>query len=219
MTYTLDDFAREYDVSRETLRRLTAFDATLLDWSSRMNLIARSTIEDRWNRHYRDSAQLFALIPTDAKTLVDLGSGAGFPGLVLAAMGAERGLSVTLVESIGKKAAFLNAAIEAMGLETARVLPQRIESLTLSPPDVVTARALAQLEKLLEYAAEFSGEKTVAIFPKGQDVEVELTEAAKSWHMEVEKRPSVTSPGSTILVIRNFRPKAPKPGAKRRRQP
>jgi 16S rRNA (guanine527-N7)-methyltransferase len=183
-----------------------------------MNLIARSTIEDRWNRHYRDSAQLFALIPKDAKTLVDLGSGAGFPGLVLAAMGAERGLSVTLVESIGKKAAFLNAAIEAMGLETARVLPQRIESLTLSPPDVVTARALAQLEKLLEYAAEFSGEKTVAIFPKGQDVEVELTEAAKSWHMEALKRPSVTSPGSTVLVIRNFRPRAPKPGAKRRRQ-
>ncbi len=85
-----------------------------VDWSSRQNLIARSTIEDRWERHYRDSGQLYALIPPAAKTLVDIGSGAGFPGLVLAAMGAERGLSVSLVESTGKKAAFLAAAIEAM---------------------------------------------------------------------------------------------------------
>lgn len=219
MTYTPEDFAREYDVSRETLRRLTAFDATLLDWSSRMNLIARSTIEDRWNRHYRDSAQLFAIVPEGARSLVDLGSGAGFPGLVLAAMGAERGLCVTLVESIGKKAAFLLAAIEAMGLSNARVLPQRIEGIAISPPDVVTARALAQLEKLLSYAAEFAGEKTVLVFPKGQDVEAELTGAAKSWHMEVEKRPSVTSLRSTILVIRHLRPRAPKQGSERRKKP
>lgn len=207
MTYGPEDFAAEYGVSRETLDRLLAFDAVLLDWSSRHNLIARSTIADRWERHYRDSAQLFALVPAQAKTLVDLGSGAGFPGLVLAAMGAERGLKVSLVESIGKKAAFLTAAIEAMGLDNARVIPQRIESITISPPDAVTARALAQLDKLLVYAHEISNENTVLIFPKGQDVEDELTEAAKSWHMSLEKRPSVTSPGSAILVIRNLKPK------------
>ncbi|MFZ5618599.1 MAG: 16S rRNA (guanine(527)-N(7))-methyltransferase RsmG [Pseudomonadota bacterium] len=207
MTYGPDELAAEYGVSRETLERLLAFDAALLDWSSRHNLIARSTVPDRWERHYRDSAQLFALIPPGAKTLVDLGSGAGFPGLVLAAMGAGRGLKVSLVESIGKKAAFLQAAIDAMGLTNARVIPQRIESITISPPDVVTARALAQLDKLLGYAHEFSGEKTVLIFPKGQDVEDELTAAAKSWHMNLEKRPSVTSPGSAILVIRNLKPK------------
>lgn len=212
MIYGPEDFAAEYDVSRETMERLAACDATLIDWSSRHNLIARSTIDERWERHYRDSAQLFALLPKDARTLVDLGSGAGFPGLVLAAMGAERGLKVSLVESIGKKSAFLQAAIDAMGLANARVIPQRIESITVFPPDVVTARALAQLDKLLGYAAGFANEKTLLIFPKGQDVEAELTEAAKSWHMRAEKRPSVTSPGSTILIIRDFR-------LKDRRQP
>ncbi|OFX01043.1 MAG: 16S rRNA (guanine(527)-N(7))-methyltransferase RsmG [Alphaproteobacteria bacterium RIFCSPHIGHO2_12_FULL_63_12] len=217
MTYGPAEFAAEYDVSRETLRRLTAYDAVLLDWSARHNLIARSTIEDRWDRHYRDSAQLFALIPEKAATLVDLGSGAGFPGLVLAAMGAERGLKVSLVESVGKKAAFLAAAAEAMRLSNLEVIPQRIESITISPPDVVTARALAQIEKLLGYAHEIADEKTVLIFPKGQDVEAELTAAAKSWHISVEKRPSVTSPGSTILVIRNLRPKAAQRPARTRR--
>ena len=217
MTYSPADFAAEYDVSRETLRRLTAYDAVLLDWSSRHNLIARSTIDDRWERHYRDSAQLFAAIPESAKTLVDLGSGAGFPGLVLAAMGAQRGLQVVLVESTGKKAAFLQAAIDAMALTNAAVIPQRIESITIPAPDVVTARALAQLDKLLDYAHEFAGEKTVLIFPKGQDVEAELTAAAKSWHMKVEKRPSVTNPGSTILVIRDFQPKADASSVRTRR--
>jgi 16S rRNA (guanine527-N7)-methyltransferase len=207
MTYGPDEFAAEYGVSRETLDRLKAYDELLLDWSSRHNLIARSTIEDRWARHYRDSAQLDALLPADAKSLVDLGSGAGFPGLVLAALGAPRGLQVALVESIGKKAAFLDEAIRATALGNVRVLPQRIESITIPPPDVATARAVAHLDKLLAYADEFADENTVLIFPKGQDVEGELTEAAKSWHMKVDRRPSVTSPGSTILVIRDFRPK------------
>lgn len=208
MTYGPDEFQSEFDVSRETMDRLAAYDAVLLDWSARHNLIARSTLDARWDRHFRDSAQLFTAIPPDATSLVDIGAGAGFPGLVLAAMGAERGLDVTLVESIGKKAAFLTAAITAMQLENARVLPQRIESITVSPPDVVTARALARLVKLMDYAAEFSGKSTRLIFPKGQDVEDELTEAAKCWHMSVERRPSLTSPGSTILVISNFSPKS-----------
>lgn len=207
MSYGPDDLAAEFNLSQDVIARLKTFDAVLLDWSSRHNLIARSTMPERWERHYRDSAQLYALMPAGAETLVDLGSGAGFPGLVLAAMGAERGLSVTLVESIGKKAAFLAAAIDAMALGNARVIPQRIESITISAPDVVTARALAQLPKLLGYAHEFADEKTVLILPKGQDVEAELTEAAKSWHISAEKHPSVTSPGSAILVIRHFRPK------------
>lgn len=206
-SYGPEALAAEFGLSREMTERLEAYDLALLDWLSRHNLIARSTIEDRWSRHYRDCAQLYALIPEGAKTLVDLGSGAGFPGLVLAAMGADDGLKVTLVESIGKKAAFLSAAIAAMRLTNARVLPERIESITVSPPDVVTARALAQLGKLLPYAHEIADEKTTLIFPKGQDVEAELTDAAKSWHMDVVKHPSVTSPGSTILEIRHLKPK------------
>lgn len=215
MTYGPADFAAEFDVSRETMTRLAAYDAVLVDWSSRHNLIARSTIEDRWERHYRDSAQLYPLIRQGAMTLADLGSGAGFPGLVLAAMGAERKISVSLIESTGKKAAFLQTAAAAMALADLRVIPQRIESIAISAPDVVTARALAQLDKLLRYAHEFARENTSLIFPKGQDVEVELTEAAKYWHMELEKHPSVTSPGSAILVIRSFRPKGPR-GSHRR---
>lgn len=204
MTYGPAEFAGEYGVSRGTLERLEIFDRQLLEWSDRLNLVARSTLEDRWNRHYRDSAQLFQLIPLQAKTLIDLGSGAGFPGLVLAAMGAERNLQVNLVEATGKKAAFLTAATSAMDLSNVAVIPQRIESITISSPDVVTARALAQLDKLLAYANEIADKNTVLIFPKGQGVEGELTAAAKSWHMKVEKRPSVTSPGSTVLVIREL---------------
>lgn len=209
---TPEDFAAASSVSRETLRRLKSYDAILLDWSARHNLVARSTLPDRWRRHYLDSAQLFPLIPARARTLVDLGSGAGFPGLVLAAMGKERGLAVTLVESIGKKAAFLRAAAQAMDLDNVAVVPQRIESLEISPPDVIVARALAPLAKLLAYAHEIAGEKTLCLFLKGQDVEAELTEAAKSWHTETVKYPSATSAGSTILAVRHIVPiEAPRP--------
>ncbi len=208
MTYSPADFAAEFDVSRETLARLEAYDACLLDWSARHNLIARSTIEDRWDRHFRDCAQLFALIPKTARTVLDLGSGAGFPGLVLAAMGAP-GLQVTLVESTGKKAAFLAAAAVAMALPNVRIIPARIESLNVKNPDVITARALASLLKLCGHAYEIGGETALCIFPKGQDVEVELTEAAKYWHMTVERRASLTSPGSTILMIDTLRPRRP----------
>lgn len=204
---TPEEFAVAANVSRETLERLKAYDAALVEWSQKMNLIARSTFEDRWRRHYLDSAQAFPLIPKDAKTLVDLGSGAGFPGLVLAAMGAERGLRVSLVESTGKKAAFLAAAAAAMALDNLSVIPERIESITISPPGVITARALAQLPKLIAYAAEIAGEKTLCLFLKGQDVEDELTEATKSWHMKVVRHASLTSAGSTILAVSNLRPK------------
>ena len=208
MTYTPAAFAAEFNVSRETMARLEAYDACLLDWSVRHNLIARSTIADRWDRHFRDSAQLYPLVPKGARTLLDLGSGAGFPGLVLAAMGAPD-LQVTLVESTGKKAAFLAAAAEAMALGNVRVVPARIESLKVRKPDVITARALASLLKLCGYAYEIGGETALCIFPKGQDVEVELTEAAKYWHMAVERRASLTSPGSTVLMIDQLRPKRP----------
>lgn len=204
------DFAAELSVSRETMRRLAVFDALLLDACLRHNLIARSTIADRWRRHYLDGGQLFALLPKSARTLFDLGSGAGFPGLVLAALGAERGLQVTLVEATRKKAAFLAEAAGAMGLHNVAVLPERIESLNAPPPDAITARAVAPLAKLLDYAHGVAGKDTLCIFLKGLDVGVELTEASKSWHMEVETRDSVTNAGARILLVRKIAPKAPK---------
>ena len=202
---TPEEFLAETHVSRETFERLLNYDRVLMDWAGKHNLIARSTIEDRWERHYFDSAQILPLIPEDAKTLVDLGSGAGFPGLVLAAMLAPKGVQVTLIESTQKKCAFLTEAGAAMGLANLKVIPQRIESAGLCfKPDVVTARALARLDKLLGYAAGIAGKKTKYYFLKGQDVEAELTEAAKSWHMDVIQHPSRTDPRAAILEIGNL---------------
>ena len=204
-----EEFAAATNVSRETFERLKEMDRVLMDWSSRHNLIARSTIEDRWQRHYLDSAQLVPLLPEGIKTIVDMGSGAGFPGLVLAAMLAEKDVHVTLIESTGKKAAFLSAAGEAMGLSTLKVIPGRIESVKLTqPPDIITARALARLDKLLGYGAGIQGKNTRYFLLKGQDVGPELTEAAKSWHMEVVRHRSRTNPEDqgpgTILEIGNL---------------
>lgn len=201
-TYTREDFDEQFDVSRETSERIANFDRVLLDTQAHTNLIARSTITDRWWRHFADSAQLFQWIPPNAKTLIDLGSGAGFPGLILAAMGIDRDLQVTLVESTGKKAAFLRRAAAEMDLTNVEIEQGRIESSSFSRPDVITARALAGLDKLLGYAAPIAGPNTLCIFPKGQDVEFELTVATKSWHIDVERRPSMTSPDATILLLR-----------------
>lgn len=204
---TPEGFAEATGVSRETLARLEIYDALLLARSAQHNLVARSTLDDRWRRHFLDSAQLFPLIPEDAARLVDMGSGAGFPGLVLAAMGAARGLKVSLIESTGKKAAFLTEAAQAMRLGNVSVIPQRIESTTFSvAPAVVTARALAPLAKLVGYAHGIAGKNTLCLFLKGQDVEGELTEAAKSWHMDVKRIASVTSPDSAVLAITRLRP-------------
>ncbi len=202
---TPEDFLAATNVPRETFERLLAFDRVLIDWAPRHNLIARSTLEERWNRHFLDSAQAAPIIPKTAKTVVDLGSGAGFPGLVLAAMLAPKGVEVTLIESTQKKCAFLAEAGAAMGLENLTVIPERIESVRLGfRPDVITARALARLEKLLAYASGIAGKNTKYVFLKGQDVEGELTEAAKSWHMEVIKHPSRTEPRAAILEIGNL---------------
>jgi 16S rRNA (guanine527-N7)-methyltransferase len=170
--------------------------------------VARGALADRWRRHYLDSAQIFRVLMAGTKTLVDLGSGAGFPGLVLAALGGDR-LEVTLLESTKKKAQFLSTAAAEMGLREVVVIPERIESVTLSPPDAVTARALAPLSKLLAYAAEIAGEKTVCYFLKGQDIGAELTEAARYWNLKAEQRPSLTEPRARLLLVRAFSPKDP----------
>ena len=203
---TPDEFAAAAHVSRETMTRLEAMDHLLIESLKRHNLIARSTIADRWRRHYLDAAQIASLFPANASRIFDLGSGAGFPGLVLAAMLAEKDVSVTLVESTGKKAQFLSAAAAAMGLSNVTVLPERIEKLSASSgPDIITARALARLAKLLGYGAGIAKQNTRYFLHKGQDVEGELTEAAKYWHMEVIRHKSITSPDATILEIGNLR--------------
>lgn len=198
-----EEFAQQTGVSRETLARLKAYAGLLLDWNARHNLVARSTLPELWHRHFWDSAQLAPLIPANAHTLADLGSGAGFPGLVLAAMRPD--LAVTCHESIGKKCAFLRAAAERMGLRVA-VENARIEALPSKTYDVVTARALAPLPLLLSYAKPLTGPNSVCLFPKGQNLGSELTEAHKSWKMEASQVPSQTDPSGAILVVRKLVP-------------
>lgn len=192
-------------VSRETLARLDKFVELLLTWQPKLNLIAPSTLPRIWTRHVADSLQLLPLAP-DARVWIDLGAGAGFPGLAVAcALSDHPGRVVHLVESDSRKAAFLREVIRTLRLP-AQVHAERIETLAKKWPsrtDVVTARALAPLPRLLEYAAPFLERGAQGLFPKGQDVEAELTEAAKCWHMVVELLPSVTSPSSRIVRVRH----------------
>jgi 16S rRNA (guanine527-N7)-methyltransferase len=193
-------------VSRETAARLDRFVALLLEWQRTTNLIAVSTVPVVWTRHVADSAQLLRLAP-EAKTWVDLGSGAGFPGLVIACALAERpGGCVHLVESNAKKCAFLREAARRIGLPAA-IHCQRIEKFTRDfngPVDVITARAVAPLGRLLKLAAPLLKTPAIGLFPKGQDIGAELTEASKCWNIDAIIQPSLTSATSGILVVRKL---------------
>ncbi|HEY0282810.1 MAG TPA: 16S rRNA (guanine(527)-N(7))-methyltransferase RsmG [Rhizomicrobium sp.] len=184
------------------MARLKAYVGLLTDWNERHNLVSRASLGGVWQRHLLDSAQLAPLIPATAKTLADLGSGAGFPGLILALL-LQGQVAVTLFEATRKKAEFLNAAAERLGLAVT-VRNQRIEEAARARFDVVTARACAPLPELLEYAQHFAGRGTVCLFLKGQNVGLELTEARKSWRMKVREHPSVTHPFGVILEIREL---------------
>jgi 16S rRNA (guanine527-N7)-methyltransferase len=200
-------------VSCETLARLDRFVEFLLPYAQHTNLIARSTIPQIWTRHIADSLQLLALAP-DAKTWVDLGSGAGFPGLVIAcAIAGRDGAIVHLVESTGKKATFLSEAVKHLGVP-ALVHPVRIEDFVKNNsirPAVVTARALAPLNELLKLSEPLLRRGALGLFPKGQDVEVELTQAAKSWSIEADLAPSKTNSASRIVVVRRLSKRTAKP--------
>jgi 16S rRNA (guanine527-N7)-methyltransferase len=201
MSFGPNDFAAKADVSRETLARLKAYADLLTDWNARHNLVAKSTLPDLWHRHIWDSAQLAPLLPPAAGTLADLGSGAGFPGLVLAAMRPD--IAVTLHEATAKKCAFLRAAADRMGLHVT-IENARMEELPRRAFDVVTARACAPLPLLLEYAHSFVGPNSVCLFLKGQNVGSELTEATKYWKMEVSQVASQTDPSAAIVTVRKL---------------
>ena len=194
-------------VSRETLARLDAYVDLLLRWQQTTNLISPATIPQLWTRHIADSLQMVDLVP-DAKTWVDLGSGGGFPAIPVACVLAGRaGAKIHLVESNGKKAAFLREAIRITGV-SAQVHPDRIEKFVtnyVDSVDVVSARALAPLKTLCDQAFSLLERGATGLFPKGLDVEVELTEASKYWKLEVEKVPSKTSPDGCIVIVRNLK--------------
>ena len=191
-------------VSRETAERLDRFVALLAAWQRKTNLIAASTLPKLWTRHVADSLQLVPLA-ANARRWVDLGSGGGFPGVPIGcALAGTAGAEIHLVESNTKKAAFLREAARIVGAPIV-VHAQRIDDFVAAwtaPVDVVTARALAPLVTLLGYAYPLMERGAQALFLKGQDVEAELTSAAKCWNIEASLLPSKTSPDGRIVAIR-----------------
>ena len=192
-------------VSRETEKRLDAFVALLLHWQQRLNLIASSTVPKIWTRHIADSLQLLKLAP-EAKVWADFGAGGGFPGIPLACALAERGGTVHLIESNGKKAAFLREAARVTGVDAPvhRMRAKDFGDSCAEPVEVVTARALAPLKTIFDQVLPLIARGAIGLFPKGQDVDAELTEAAKYWTMDAVKYPSVTSPDSYIVAVRRL---------------
>jgi len=211
-----DDFAKAADVSRETLARLKAYVGLLTEWNARHNLVSKNSLEDVWQRHVWDSAQLMRFVSKSTNNLVDLGSGAGFPGLVLAAMLRERpGFRTVLYESIAKKCRFLEAAADRMQIAV-EVRNARMEEARPEVFDLVTARACAPLTKLLGYARPFQGPHTTNLLLKGQNVEAELTEARTSWKLNAVRHESLTDPSGAILEIRDIAYVAARPETRRR---
>lgn len=194
----------ETNVSHETSDRFETYVRLILRWTAKINLISRhdATEAGVWQRHIVDSLQLLPLITEGVDRAVDLGSGGGLPGLVLAI--ARPDVHFTLIESDRRKAAFLQIAVAELGIE-AEVLPVRIEQAKVAPAQLVTARALAPLPDLLAYATPFLAPGGTCLFLKGRSVDDELTSAARDWHMKVEKFASRTDGEAALLRISELR--------------
>lgn len=193
-------------VSRETFDRLQAFEQVFLKWNSRINLVAASTRDDAWNRHILDSAQLLRMAPA-ANRWVDLGSGGGFPGLILAFLLADRtGSTVQLIESNRKKASFLQTVTGQFDLP-AHVHARRVEECypLVSEPQIVTARALAALPLLLDLAAPWLRAGATALFHKGRDYRNEVKESAQRWSFDLVEHTSMVDPEGVILEVKNLK--------------
>lgn len=194
---TAAQFQAEYQVSAAVIDRLNRYQALLSDWQTRLNLVGPNTLPEIWSRHFADSAQLSRLVPAGQRW-VDIGAGAGFPGLVLAAMDWGQ---VTLIESIQKKAKFLEAACEALGLQQVTILNHRAEALAPLGAEVATARAVAPLEKLIPWAKRHLGVGGTMLFPKGRNWATELA-AARRFGLAFDAIPSETDAEARILRCR-----------------
>jgi len=198
----LDSLTDQFHLTQDARNGLEAFGALVEIWNGRINLVSRSTIGNIWERHFLDAIQQWSLVPETARSLVDLGSGAGFPGLVFSilAQSDRPSLKITLVESDQRKAAFLRTVSRETGT-SAVVLAQRIEAVEPLASDVVTARALAPLPKLLTYAERHLAPGGVAIFPKGAKADQEIDDALANWTFTLQKHPSLSHPDAAILCI------------------
>lgn len=190
-----------FPVSRETLHRLEVYEDLLIKWSEKMNLVSRETLPQIWTRHFWDSAQISSHVGDFHSSVVDLGSGAGFPGMVLAAMGHER---MTLVEKDKKKISFLKNVSAHLNLSVA-LIPDRFEAISPFVCDVVVSRACAPLELLLSYSQTFTGPHSRCIFLKGQGWQDELNEALQTYVFEWDVHSSVTQENAKILIIKGVK--------------
>lgn len=192
------------NVSRETSERLSTYAAQIRKWNPRINLVAKSTLDDLEERHLADSLQILDHAPENWRSWVDLGSGGGFPGLVVAiAVADQPERRVTLVESDVRKAAFLRSAARECGVQVT-VLDARIEALPPQNADVISARALAPLPKLLALAVPHLAPGGVCLFPKGRNWQNEVENARETWSFDLLSQPSKTGEDSVILVMRNI---------------
>lgn len=199
-------FEKTQNVSRETMQRLCIYEDLLQKWTAKINLIAKSTANEVWSRHFLDSAQVFSEIPKTATSLSDFGSGGGFPGLVIAAIASEKSpnLKITLVESDLRKASFLMTAAREMGVQV-DVLAKRVEAVDPLKSDVVTARALAPLSNLFEMAELHLKQQGTALFLKGENHEAELDTARKMWDFQEKRQQSVTNEASALLTVTDLK--------------
>lgn len=221
-----ESFAARFTVSRETLEKFVTYEHMLKRWQKTINLVAPSTVNHVWGRHFADSAQVYFsardLSPNDAAAdggavapnefWLDIGSGAGFPGLVIAILAAERGASRhMLIESDSRKAAFLREVARETGV-VVDILCARIENpanhVKVREINFLTARALAPLPRLVELAYPYFGPRTAGLFLKGRDVAAEVEEASRSWSFAYQLKPSVTDEDGRILVLQSLERKA-----------
>ena len=196
----------QLNVSQAVQSKLNTYVALLEEWQGKMNLVSDSTLPVVWTRHILDSAQVERYLTPSDRVILDLGSGAGFPALVLAILDESKNRTVHLVESDGKKCSFLQAVADACGLQVV-IHNERIEKMPVFKADVITARALAALDKLVGYAKPFIGERTRCLFLKGKKADEELKLCAKKFVFAVEKHPSITSEEGRILCLTGVKKK------------
>ena len=202
-SFSFEQFENQIDVSRETLDKFSTYKNLLVKWQKSINLVSNTTINDIWRRHLYDSAQLVDYLPAlpENPVILDLGSGAGFPGLVLSTMGVGK---VHLVEAVGKKCAFMKQVIRELKLD-AEVHNERIEDMNIFPVDLITSRACADLDKLLELTSEFIGHSTHCLFLKGGKAEEEIENAQKKWSFKVKKHASKSEESGMILLLSDIK--------------
>ncbi|MBY4894272.1 16S rRNA (guanine(527)-N(7))-methyltransferase RsmG [Rhodobacteraceae bacterium N5(2021)] len=187
-------------VSRETMERLELFLTLLHHWQKTINLVAPSTLDAAWSRHFLDSAQIYDLAPQDATRWLDLGSGGGFPGLVVATLARETrpDLSVTLVESDIRKCGFMREAARKMDVPV-KILTRRIADIPPQAADVISARALSSLSNLIDHAKPHMTQNTCLLFPKGSSYKAELETLSDDWQIKGETIASLTDPDAVVL--------------------